>query len=283
MISEVHQFQPVPWASPKAVLLSAWPHRKLIYRLARREIEARYRGSLLGLTWSLLVPLALLGVYTFLFTVIFHGTRWGLPVGAKGNPALLMFSGMIVFNLFAECANRAPWLMLGNVEYIKRVVFPLEALTWVVVLVALFNAVVSAVALLVGYVVFLGWPPAPATLLALPLVILPLLLVAVGVTWFLSSLGVYLRDVAQFVPVIVMILMFLHPVFYSVEALPKRMQPFLQLSPIAVVIEEARAVLFYGRWPNWWLLGAHLVFAGVIAWLGCAWFLKTRKGFADVL
>ncbi len=281
IISEVHQFQVIPWASPKAVILSGWAHRKLIYRLSRREIEARYRGSLLGLAWSVLVPLALLGVYTFVFTVVMPGGKWGVPAGGKGNVALLMFCGMIVFNLFAECVNRAPWLMLGNVDYIKRVVFPLEAMTWVVVAVALFNAMVSGLALLVGYVVFLGWPP--VTLVAVPLVIIPLVLVTVGVTWFLSSLGVYVRDVAQFVPVIVMIMMFLHPVFYSVEALPRRLQPFLQFSPIAVVIEETRAVLFYGRWPNWGLLAGHLILAGYVAWLGCAWFLKTRKGFADVL
>lgn len=278
------QVHATSWFNPVNVIASGWAHRMLIYRLARREIEARYRGSLLGLAWSVLVPLAMLGVYTFVFSVIWE-SRWGVEVSGKGHFALVLFIGMILFNLFAECVNRAPSLMLGNVEYIKRVVFPLEALTWVTVAVATFNALVSGCVLLVGYAVLCGCPP--VTVVALPVAAVPLILVSIGLTWFLASVGVYFRDVGQFMPVLTTILMFLHPVFYGTETLPPRVRPLLSFawscSPLAVAIDEARAALFYKRWPTWWLLGVHILLGFVIAWLGCAWFMKTRKGFADVV
>lgn len=269
------------WASPRAVWQSLLRNRTLVYRLARREIEAKYRGSVLGVAWSLLAPLTLLAVYSFVFTVVFPGNKWGGPNPGKGLFALNMFLGMICFNVFSEVFNRAPTLMIYSVEYIKRVVFPLEALIWVAITVALFNAILSSIALVLGYLVFVGLPP--VTVIALPIVLLPLLLLTAGLGWFLSALGVYLRDLQQFMPVLTTVLMFLSPVFYPRESLPAPLRPWLLLSPIAVTIEEARNTVFLAQWPTWWLLAAHLAFAGVIAWLGSAFFRKTRKGFADVL
>ena len=102
---------------------SAWENRALILRLAKREIEARYRGSVLGIVWAFLVPLLMVGVYTFVFSMVFE-IRWALPPGGQGAFALLLFSGLILFNLFSECVNRAPGLLLEHVTYIKKVVFP---------------------------------------------------------------------------------------------------------------------------------------------------------------
>lgn len=266
--------------SPLQVFATAWLHRKLILRLARREIEAKYQGSVLGIAWSLLVPLVLLCVYTVVFSVIFKA-RWELPVTGKGVFALVLFSGLFLFNIFAECCNRAPGLMLENAIYIKKVVFPLEAISWVAVSVALFNGGVSLIAFLVGYMLLVGMPP--ASMLLLPFLLLPLILLAVSACWFLSSLGVYLRDFQQFVPVVITVMMYLNPIFYPREALPAGMQTLMRFSPLAVTVEGARAAFFGGEMPGALLLLAHILFTWGLAWVALMWFNKTRKGFADVV
>ncbi|MEW6251513.1 MAG: ABC transporter permease [Planctomycetota bacterium] len=311
--------------SPVAVFRSAWRERRLILRLARRQIEARYRGSVLGLVWAVLIPLLMLGVYTFVFSAIFP-SKWTekppdpnvaessspttsaaavrdagdsggetLPVSARAAAAqerrglypfvLVLFTGLILFNLFAESVNRAPGLMLENVTYIKKVIFPLEIMVWVTVLVALFNALVSGALLLLGYLAFRGVPP-PAALL-LPVLLIPLILLTVGLCWFLASFGVYFRDLAQFIPVLTTVLLFVSPIFYPqdslVEKVPGVLRPLVYLNPIGASVEPARLALFKGQWPDWRMLLAQTAFGWLIAWLGLAWFTKTRKGFADVV
>lgn len=267
-------------AGPFSVLTSAWGHRDLILRLARRDIEARYRGSLLGVTWSLLVPLAMLTVYTFVFSVVFNA-RWNVATQGRAQFALVLYAGLILFNFLAECINRAPSLMLENAIYIKRIVFPLEILPWVVVVVAAFNAMIGMLALLLGYVVLLGIPP--LTSLLFPLMLAPLVLLALGSTWFLSSLGVFLRDIQQFIPVLMTIVMFGSPILYPPDALPPSFAPFVRLNPIAVTVEQGRRMLFGGGPANWRLLVPHVLGGWLVAWLGLMWFRRTRKAFADVV
>ena len=269
--------------NPLDVLRCGWRDRRLILRLAGREVAARYRGSLLGWFWALLVPLLNLAVFTFVFSVVFPG-RWGFEVENTGQFALVLFSGMIVFNIFNECFTRAPRLLLENVSYIKKVVFPLECLAWVSLLVALFNALVASAAFVLGYVLLLGAPPLSALLW--PLVLAPLLLLTLGLVWFLSALGVYVRDVAQFIPVLTTVLFYLTPILFPLERLRDAVHPTvyaaLALNPLAVAVESSRCVLFGGAAPDWPTLAGHTLAAWAIAWLGYMWFAKTRKGFADV-
>lgn len=267
------------YRSPFEVFASGWRYRHLILRLARREIEGRYRGSLFGLAWSLIVPLLLLAVYTFVFSVVFE-SRWGTEVEGRGQFALILFSGLIVFNLFAECVNRAPALMLENVSYIKKLVFPLECFAWVTLAVAAFNMLVSTGALLIGYVLLIG--PPPATILLVPPTLIPIVVLTLGLSWFLSSLGVYIRDLQQFIPVFTTVLMFMSPIFYPKERLPASFEPFVDASPLAVVIEQTRGLLFWSQMPDWLPLATHTLLAWGVAWLGYMFFCKTRKGFADV-
>ena len=265
---------------PLDVFRSGWRHRELILRLARHEIQARYRGSLLGTIWSVLIPLMMLAIYTLVFTFVFEAKFGGLS-GGRGEFALVLFAGLIVFNMLAECLNRAPGLMLENVSYIKKILFPLESLAWVMLLSALFNAAVSTAVLFVAYIVFLGLPP--LTALLFPVALVPLVVLSLGVSWLLASLGVFLRDLRQFTPVLTTVLLFMSPIFYPREAVPGALQPFLRISPLAASIETARAVLFKAEWPHWWLLLLNLVLAWLFAWFGLWWFTKTRKGFADVV
>jgi len=252
----------------------------LIARLAKREIEARYRGSFLGVVWAMAVPILLLAVYTFVFSVVFEA-RWENNVGHKGQFALVLFSGLIIFNLFSECINRAPGLMLSNVTYIKKVVFPLEILPWVTLIAALFNAAVSFLVLAVGYLFIIGVPSLPVLLL--PLLLIPLLLLTLGISLFLSSIGVYVRDLQHVVGVTTMMLMFLTPIFFPLSSVPESFRNIIQWSPLSAIVESVRGVLFFDSLPDPAVWFALSLSSWLIAWLGFAWFMKTKKGFADVV
>ena len=266
--------------SPPAIFASAWRHRELLWQLAKREVIGRYRGSLLGLLWSFFNPLFMLVVYTFVFSTVFR-PRWEHGAGTKTEFAILLFSGMIVHGLFAECVNRAPLLILGNVNFVKRVIFPLEILPWVVMGSALFHALVSLAALFLFAAVVqvpLHW-----TVALLPFVVFPLIMLTMGVCWFLASTSVFVRDLGQTVGIAVSVLMFLSPVFYPVTALPEVYRPLLYLNPLTFVIEQTRDVMIWGKLPDWSGLLVYTLCSLAIACLGFAWFQKTRRGFADVL
>ncbi|GAD20700.1 ABC-type polysaccharide/polyol phosphate export systems, permease component [Acidovorax sp. MR-S7] len=262
------------------MLLTLWRHRDLIGVSAKREIQGRYKGAIMGSLWSLFNPVFMLVIYTFVFSVVFKA-RWGMNGESKTEFALMLFAGLIVFNLFSDCIVRAPGLIVSNVNYVKKVVFPLEVLPVISMFSALFHGAVSLAVWFLAYVVLFGAPN--ITVLYLPLIIFPYILVIMGLSWILSALGVYLRDVGQMVSILTAVLMFMSPVFYPVTALPEGYRQFLYLNPITVVIEQVRAVIYVGNSPNFYLLAMYWVMAFVIAWLGFAWFQKTRKGFADVL
>jgi len=266
--------------SPRELVASFWHNRGLILQLAKREVIGRYRGSILGILWSFFQPLLMLCVYTFVFGVVFRA-RWNTGSESKIEYALVLFAGLLVFNLFAECTLRAPNLVVGNTNYVKKIIFPLEVLPWVAFASALFHTGVSFAAWLVVYLLVFGVPH--GTMLLFPLILVDVMLLSMGIAWFLASLGVYLRDVGQIVGIIVPALMFLSPIFYPVSALPEEYRRLLYTNPLTFLIEQARDVLIWDKVPAWSSLGLFTIFAAALAWLGFVWFQKTRRGFADVL
>jgi len=266
--------------SPKEMVVSFWRNRKLIKTLAKREVVGRYRGSVMGIMWSFFNPVLMLIVYTFVFSVVFKA-KWNSGSDSKTEFALVLFSGLLVFNLFAECVNKAPTLILSNTNYVKKVVFPLEILPWVILSTSLFHMIISFIVWLFFYIIFFGQPH--LTLLLMPLILLPLIFITIGITWILASLGVYLRDVAQIVGIMTTTLMFLSPIFYPLSSLPKQYQTILYVNPLTLIIEETRESLIWGHIPDLFILAIFTGLSLIIAWLGFAWFQKTRKGFADVL
>lgn len=262
------------------MLKSLWGNRELIAQMTRREVVGRYKGSVMGLLWSFLNPLFMLAVYSFVFSVVFKA-RWSGSGESQTQFAVILFAGMTVHALFAEVLNRAPGIILGNVNYVKKVVFPLEILAVVSLGAALFHALVSLLVLLVAFAMlngFIQW-----TAIFAPLVLLPLMLLSLGFGWILSSLGVFVRDIGQLIGVFTTALLFLSPVFFPVSALPESFQPWLNLNPLTFIIEQSREVLIWGNLPDWQGLTLYSIGAGIFAWLGFFWFQKTRKGFADVL
>lgn len=273
-------YQPLP-LSPLAILRSLWQHRQLVWQMSKREVLGRYRGSMMGLAWSLFNPIFMLLVYTFVFSVVFE-TRWGVSTDeGRGAFAVILFAGMVVHGLFAECVNRAPSLILNNTNYVKKVVFPLEILPWATLVSALFHTAISVLVLLLAEWVLMGG--IPWTVVLLPLVWLPFIASIMGVSWLLASLGVYLRDVAQITGLVTTVLLFMSPVFYPLSRLPEKFQAWLLLNPLTFIIEQTRQVVVFGNLPDWGGLLVYGLFAGLLLWLGFVWFQKTRGGFADVL
>ena len=267
--------------SPLAMAHSFWGNRQLIARLARRDLAARYRGSFGGLLWTVITPIVMLAVYTFVFSVIFNA-RWGS--GAEQNRtefAIVLFAGLLIHGLLAEVLNAAPALVGANANYVKKVVFPLEVLPIIQACLALFQCLIGIGVLLLAQLLLTGNVPLTAPLIAF--VLLPLVLLTLGLAWFLAALGVYVRDVGQLTQVFTTILLFVSPVFFPVTAIPEPFREPMRWNPLTFLIEQAREVLVWGRAPDGVGLLAYSAGALGIAWLGYAWFQATRKGFADVL
>lgn len=265
---------------PVALISSLHRHRTLIWSLIRREVLGRYRGSMMGLMWSFFNPVLMLAVYTFVFSMIFK-SRWPGGSGSKTEFAMVLFAGLMFFNLFSECVSRAPGLILGNVNYVKKVVFPLELLPVVVFGSAAFHFLISLLVWLIFYGIFFGVPP--LTIFWLPLVVVPLSFFTLGVSWLLASLGVYVRDVSQMVGVFITVLMFLTPIFYPESYLPEKYHFLMNINPLTFVVVQAREVMIFGHSLNfklWFLQFAVSIF---VAWFGFFSFQKLRNGFADVL
>jgi lipopolysaccharide transport system permease protein len=267
--------------NPVALVRHIWRLRDLIWQLTWREVTGRYRSSLLGFSWSFITPLVTLSAYTFVFGMVFKA-RW--PQSASGGLTefgLALFAGLVAFTFFAECLTRAPGIITASPNYVKKVVFPLEVLPVSVVGSALFHAGISAVVLVVAHQVLHGvvaW-----TALLLPVVFVPLVLLALGTTWFFASVGVFFRDAVHTVVLVSQVLMFMTPVFYPVQAVPAAFQPVLRLNPLTALIENTRRVTVQGLLPDWPALGLSLVIGLLVALVGYAWFASTKRAFADVI
>lgn len=252
--------------------------------MIKREVTSRYRGSVLGLLWTFINPVLMLSIYTFVFSVVFK-VRLDPQHHAMDDDkfafALLLFIGLILFNLFSECLSRAPGLILANVNYVKKVIFPLEILPLVSLGSALFHAGISFLILLTFLLVI--HHPIQWTLIWLPVILLPFALLTMGFSWLLASIGVFVRDISQFIGLILTMLLFMSPIFYPASALPESIRDYLFLNPLTFIIEQARAVILYGQLPDWSNLALYYLLAIFVAWAGLIWFNKTRKGFADVL
>ncbi len=267
--------------SPLALARNLWQHRYLILQFTRREIEGRYRGSFLGLFWSLAQPLFMLLVYTVVFGLVFRA-RWPQArTDSLAEFALIAFCGLTAFGLFSECVGRAPGLIVGVPNYVKKVVFPLEVLPVTVLGAALFHMLVSLAVIVIAQLAiarFIPW-----TIVLLPVAALPAVFLCLGAMWFLASLGVFVRDIGQAIGILVQALFFLTPIFYSLEMIPEPVRTLIRFNPMAPVTENFRRVILWGQLPShpgtvlWMLATAAFML------LGYAWFMQTKKAFADVL
>ena len=262
--------------------------RYLVFQLTKREIMGRYKGSALGILWSLIVPLFMLAIYTYVFSIIFQA-KWH-PSNSSATPdlstdkfyfALVLFAGLIIFNIFSEITLKSSNLIVSNPNFVKKILFPIELLPLPAIGAASFHLVISLLVLLVFS--FITGHQVPMTFLLIPLIILPLLFFCLGLCWIFSAIGVYFRDIQQIVGLTVSVLMFVTPVFYSLSAVPGRFHEIVELNPLTHFIEWARQVLILGETPT--LISYSLGFIGcfLFAWIGFIVFQMSKDGFADVI
>lgn len=273
-------------ASPSfltAIPHSAFKNIHLITLLVRRNVEASFRGSVLGKLWAVLAPLLRLALYTFVFGVVI-GAKWPGPPRSHFEVALLYFVGLTLFDFLFDCVNAAPALMQEYANFVKKVVFPLEILPLVVVGAALVRFCITAGIVLVLYLAIDGMPP-PASL-SVPLLLVPLVLVAAGLVWVMAVVGAYLRDLRQVIGLIAMVAMYLSPIFFPVSQVAEKAPwavAVFYANPLTFVIESSRDALFSGLWPHWSVLALYTLGAWIFASLAFSWFVRQKAGFADVL
>jgi lipopolysaccharide transport system permease protein len=256
-------------------------HALLIQQFVKRDVLSRYRGSYLGIFWSLLRPLAMLATYTVVFGFIFQNKLGNHPNESKLDFTLALFCGLILFDFFAECVSRAPTLVLANPNYVTKVVFPLEILPVMTVGAALTQLVISFVPLLIALLLARGG--IPLTALYLPVILVPLVLLCLGITWLLASLGVFIRDINSIIPVLLTIILYASAIFYSISRVPENLLPIIRYNPLAAVIDQARNAVLWGVPPAWDRYGAVLGASLVVMVLSYAFFMRTKSAFADVL
>lgn len=253
----------------------------LLKQLVVRNIATRYRGSLLGFFWTLVQPLLMLIVYTFVFTYVFQA-RWGTVLGNnKGAFAMIMFAGIACFNIFSEALTCCSVVIINYPNFVKKVLFPLELIPLATVISSFIIGIPWFIMLLIGSLILLkvfSW-----TMLLIGFVLFPLFMITLGLGLFIAALGVYLRDLPQLLAILLQVMFFLTPIFYPIESVPAVMRTVLSWNPMFYIVEGVRKVLLYGEVPSiaQWLIpwGVGFLFLG----LGYVWFMKTKKGFADVL
>jgi len=270
-----------PSHSPFAFAADLWRQRELLWQFTLRNVEVRHKGSHLGLIWSFLNPLLMLGLYVMVFGYIFGGKFGVLPNETKVDYALGIFFGLTLFQFFAEVLGVSPTIIVGNPNFVKKVVFPLEILPAASVGGAVFHMLISLCLVLLSLLFFghgASWG-----ILWLPVIIAPLVLLAMGTAWLFSALGVFFRDLGQLMQFLTMALMYASAVFFSVSRIPPGIWVFLRFNPLMLAIELSRDVALWHRPINYHYL-AYLYASGLIAcYLGHLAFRRMKPAFADVL
>ncbi|MGZ9225168.1 MAG: ABC transporter permease [Anaerolineales bacterium] len=269
--------------NPLLMIRSFYKHRELIWNLTRRELTSTYQSSFLGALWPVILPLMMLLIYTFVFSVVFQA-KWSTSTGQETPPgefALVLFAGLTPFNFFSAVVLRAPGLILAVPNYVKKVVFPLEILPVVIVGAAFITSLINVGLILIGSLIV--YHSLPLTTFLLPLAYIPLILITLGLGWFLSSLGVFVRDVGQAINIVVQVLLFVTPIFYSASQVPGALKFLVILNPLSPIIESFRRILIWNEFIDWGAWGIATLISALVAILGFAWFITTKRAFSDVM
>jgi lipopolysaccharide transport system permease protein len=266
----------------RAVWRPLWelPQRfDLILSLARRELAARYKGSVLGLIWAVLTPVVMIAIFTFIFAGIF-GARFGAN-GTAWDYALYLFCGLLPWTAFQESVQLSSTIIVAHSNLVKRVVFPLETLPVAQAISTLANQMFGTLALVIATIIIRG--QLHATLLWLPVLIVPQLIMTLGAAWFIASLGVFLRDIVQGIALVLMAWMYLTPIIYPEQIVPEKFRPFININPFTPLIRSYRRIILEGTSPDWRGLAYFTILACITFIFGYWWFARTRKNFADVI
>uniref|UniRef100_I2Q1X0 Transport permease protein n=1 Tax=Desulfovibrio sp. U5L TaxID=596152 RepID=I2Q1X0_9BACT len=267
--------------SPVAFARHFWRRREILATFARIEFLSRYHGAQLGLLWGLVSPLATLAVYTFVFSVVFKPTWAGGGEGGVMGYALILFTGLAVFEVFAGCVNRTPRLLSENVNFIKKVLFPLEILPVGILCAGALESLVSLALVALGVLLTTGslsW-----TVVFAPLAYVPLCMLTLGVCWFLAPIGVFLKDLGNIVGVAVQLYFFATPILYPLSAVPEPYRRLLALNPLHPVVDHLRRTIIWGQTPDWAALAWVTAASAVVMLAGYTFFASVKRLFADAV
>ncbi len=252
----------------------------LLWALSKRDILQKYRGSMLGLCWSFLTPLALLAIYTIVFGTIVK-MSWGPEDTGLGGFAIMLFCGMIPFNFFSEVLTRSSQIIPGSPNYVKRISFPTEILPVMVNISGLVHALISLLILMIAQLLLVGhiaW-----TVPFLALIWIPVLISALACSLFVAAVGVFVRDLPHVIGLAFSALFFLTPIIYPASRVPERLRFILFINPIAFAASNIRKVLVYGMMPNWGSLIAYTAVSLVVLYVAMRYFEIMKRRFADVI
>lgn len=263
--------------NPLRLVADIWQHRYLLGQLIKRDVLLRYRGAMFGVAWIFLSPLIMLVIFAFIFGHIFQA-RW--PQQPSDVPYwILLYAGLIPFNIFAETVSRAPAAVRSFPSYVKKIVFPVQVLPVVPLGAALAHGAFNLLLLVAALAWTGGWQ---WSVLLLPVLLLPALMLALGLAWFIAAWGVFIKDMSQVVPLMVQALLFMSPVFYPADVVPSTLRPLYTLNPLGPVIEASRSVVA-GATVQWGAWGLALLAGSLVLALGFAFFSHSREEFADAL
>ncbi|HVX82802.1 MAG TPA: ABC transporter permease [Devosiaceae bacterium] len=253
---------------------------ELFRRVLLRDLESTFRGSVLGLLWIVLIPLVMVALYTFVFGVVLK-SAWVAQSTSPLEVPLIYFTGLTISGFFLEVINRAPNFIRQHTSYVKKVIFPLDLLDWVLVGTALVKLAISFI-LLAAFLAIVE-QRLPLEVIWVPVLVVPLAVMLVGVAWILSAIGTYVRDLGHALTIISPVIMFVTPVFYSLDQVPEVARGAYLVNPLTFVLEQARAILFFGAGVDWAGYAGYWVAAVIVFWLGFQFFSRARSGFADVI
>ena len=274
---------------PTGLLGTLQRHRFLVAQLTRREVVGRYRGSHLGIFWSFINPVLLLCIYTFVFKYIFNARMIpGHREEGWADFALCLFCALTIFNVFAECLGRAPNLILLNANYVTKVVFPLELLPLTVVLGSLVHLLISFLPLcLAAFITRNGH--LHAAVVFWPLLLVPITFWALAITWVVSALGAFLRDLNEIMLALTQIIMYASAVFYSLAGLdqnknvPEILSKAIRFNPLVFFSEQSRNLVAWGMPMDWRVYGLVTGTGLVAMFIGYKLFMNVKQAFADVI
>ena len=245
-----------------------------------RDISSRFKGSYLGIFWMIATPLFMLAIFTFIFGEIFK-IKWLDIPESKNYFAIILFSGLMIYNFFAESLSKSSTLFVSNVNYIKKILFPLEILPVISVLSCAVQLAVTFLVWLIFYFIVVGIPD--LSILLFPIILLPFFFILTGLTFLFSTLGVFFRDTSSIINVLITMLLFLSPIFYPISIIPEEYQIYIYINPVAYQIEITRDILLWNTLPNLNYFGMYLVLSFLFFSLTISYFRKYKDRFIDVI
>lgn len=261
-------------------LESLWRNRQLFRRVLSRDILSMVRGSVLGLAWVVVIPLVLVAIYTFVFGVVLPST-WSAETRSPLEVPLIFFAGLTVFGFFMEVITRAPNVIRDNSVYVKKIVFPLDILAWMLAGTAMFKLLINFTLLLLFLLLLTGG--IPAKVLLVPVLLAPFVVMTVGLAWIAAAIGAYIRDLPHAIQALTPILMFVSPIFYAVQQVPESVRAVYLFNPLTFVLEGIRSLLFFDTVFPLRGLALYTVAALLVYAAGYVFFQRLRPGFSDVV